>query len=101
MYALQVTPSDKRQLAIGRVKDQHYASSVYDRILFYLLGQILMLFSYESEKRPPYEFSSLRLGRIKVSNFTSGLVQYRAKRETGDGRTVTSIQERLCLPVSY
>ena len=53
------------------------------------------------EKKNPYEFSSLRLGRIKVSNLTSGLVQNRARRETGNSRAVTSIQERLCLQVSY
>ena len=29
-----------------------------------------------------------------MSNFTSGWVQYRARRETGDNRAVTSIRER-------
>ena len=32
--------------------------------------------------------------RIKVSNFTSGWVQSRARRKTGNSRTVTPIQER-------
>ena len=36
-------------------------------------------------------FSSQRLRRIKVPDFTSGRVQYRARRETGDSRTVRSI----------
>ena len=29
-----------------------------------------------------------------MSNFTSGWVQYRARRETGDNRAMTSIKER-------
>ena len=43
--------------------------------------------------------------RIKVSNFTSGWVQYRARLETGDSRSVTSTQKRwsrdLSIPRSF
>ena len=54
-----------------------------------------MLFSYENRKKLVINFSSSRLRRIKVSDLISGWVQYRARRETGDSRSVTSIQECL------
>ena len=43
-------------------------------------------------------FSSPRLRRIKLSNFTSGWVQNHAKRETRDSTAATSIQERWSIP---
>ena len=62
---------------------------------FYLFDKIRMFFSYEDgQKQFLIIFSSPHRKRLKVSNFTSGWVQYRARRETGDSRAVTSIQER-------
>ena len=62
---------------------------------FYLFDQILMFSSYEDgQKKFLTIFSSPHRRPIKVSNFTSGWVQYRARRETGDSRAVTSTQER-------
>ena len=46
------------------------------------------------KKNSSSNFTSPCLRRIKVSNFSSGWVQYRAKRETGDIGDVTSIQDR-------
>ena len=54
-----------------------------------------MFFSYEDgQKIFLIIFSSPQGRRIKVLNLTSGWVQYRSRRETGDSRAVTSIQER-------
>ena len=69
--------------------------SVYGRI-FYLLDQMLMLFSYEIwKKKFPINFSSLYLRDIKASNFSSDWRKNHARRENEDSRAVTSIQERL------
>ena len=54
-----------------------------------------MLFSYENRKNKfANDFSSPRLRRTNTCNFTSGCVQNRARWETGDSGSVTSIQER-------
>ena len=44
----------------------------------------------------PYQFSTPRLRGMKASNFTSGWGQYRARRETGNSRAVTSIAGFHC-----
>ena len=55
-----------------------------------------MLFSYENqEKKFPINFSSPCMRRTNTCNFTnSSWIQNRARRDTGDSRPVTSIQER-------
>ena len=64
--------------------------------IFYLLDQIFMLFAYKNRKNKILiTFSFLQLRGINVFNFTFGWVQYHARRDTGDNRAVTSIQERL------
>ena len=58
---------------------------------FYLLDRIFMLFSYENRgKKFPINFSSPRMRRTNTYNFTSGWIQNRARRETGDSGPVTS-----------
>ena len=54
-----------------------------------MFDQNLMLFSYK--KKIKINFSS---PSIRVSNFTSGWVQYRERQETRDNRAMTSIQKR-------
>ena len=80
---------------INLANDLHQRNKVYmTDSFFYLLDQIFMLLSFENRKKKVLiNFSSQRLRRIEVSNFTSGWVQYRERRETGDGRAVTSAQE--------
>ena len=68
---------------------------VYMTDFFYLLVRIFMMFSYENRKNKfAIDFSSSRLRRTNTCNFTSGWVQNRARRETGDSGPVTSIQQR-------
>ena len=67
---------------------------VYMTDFFYLLVRIFMMFSYENRKNKfAIDFSSSRLRRTNTCNFTSGWVQNRARRETGDSGPVTSIQQ--------
>ena len=62
---------------------------------FYLLDQIFMLSSHKKKnKRGRKIFIICSSPSIKVSNFTSGWVQYRARKETRDNRAMTSIQKR-------
>ena len=46
------------------------------------------------EKKIPINFSSPRMRRTNTCYFTSGWIQNRARRETGNSGPVTSIQER-------
>ena len=60
---------------------------------FYLLDQIFILSSYK-KKEEENILINCSSPSIKVSNCTFGWVQYRARRETGDNRAMTSIQKR-------
>ena len=61
---------------------------MYDRMFFYLLDQMLMLFLYEKKKNSLNQFfiPAFEAYSINVLNFTSGWVQYCTRWETGDGR---------------
>ena len=64
-------------------------------VFSYLLDRIFMSFLCENRKnKVAIDFSSPRLRRTNTCNFTSGCVQNRTRRETGDSGPVTSIQER-------
>ena len=55
------------------------------QIFFYLLDRIFMLFSYENRRNKfPINFSSPLLRPTNTWNFTSGSIQNRAWRESGD-----------------
>ena len=69
--------------------------------IFFIYLIKLTLFSYENRKKFLINFSSPHLRHIKVSNLTSGLVQYCVTRETGNSRSVTSIQERMSHDFSF
>ena len=59
-----------------------------------MLDRIFMLFLYENrEKKFPINFSSPHMRQTNMGNFTSSWIQNRARRETGGGGPVTSIQE--------
>ena len=62
---------------------------MYMTDFFRFLDEIFMLFSYENRKKILIDFSFSHLWRIKVSFiFSSGRVQYRGSRESGDSRPV-------------
>ena len=66
-----------------------YSLSEYDRSSFMCL--IKCSSSWMKIEKRFHVLSSPCLRHMKVSNFTSGWVQYRSRQESGDSRAVTSV----------